>query len=89
MARETSQFWSYLLASFVAFMVGAQAVHWFISPTSASASAARWWAVLAQALLGLGVGVWFLRRARAAGRGVGASHGGATPARDRTPGGGG
>lgn len=69
MTQETSHCWSNLAAAFVAFLIGAQAVHWFITPTSASASAARWWAVAAQALLGLGVGCWLTVRARSGRRG--------------------
>ncbi len=64
MAQETSRFWSNLLAAFVAFTIGAQALHWFITPSSAWASAARWWAVAAQALLGMVAGCWFTLRAR-------------------------
>lgn len=64
MAQATSGRSANLLAAFVMFLIGAQAVHWLVAPASASASAARWWAVVAQAVLGLGVGCWFLLRAR-------------------------
>lgn len=54
-----------LLTAFLALLVAAQAVHWLITPAeSASASNARWWAVVAQAVLGIAVAVWFLCTAR-------------------------
>jgi hypothetical protein len=68
MARETSRSWSKILVALVPFTIGAQAIHWFTLPASASASKARWWAVAAQALLGIGAGCWLLLRARSARR---------------------
>ena len=51
-----------LLTAFLALLVAAQAIHWLITPTSASASYVRWWAVVAQAVIGIGVAVWFFAR---------------------------
>jgi len=67
MAQGNSR-WSNLLVAFVMLLIGAQAIHWFTKPTSASASSARWWAVVAQAVLGVGVGCLFLLKARSVGR---------------------
>lgn len=67
MAQENSR-WSNHLVAFVPLLTGAQAIHWFTRPTSASASSLRWWAVVVQAMLGVGVGRWFLLKARSAER---------------------
>jgi hypothetical protein len=53
-----------LLTAFFALLVAAQAIHWLITPTSTSASYARWWAVVAQAVIGIAVAVWFFCTAR-------------------------
>jgi predicted phage tail protein len=66
MTQENSR-WSNLLVAFVPLLIGAQAIHWLTTPTSASASGVRWWAVVTQAVLGVGVGCWFLLRARSVG----------------------
>jgi len=63
-SQATSRYWSYFLTGILALMVAGQAIHWFITPGSISASSARWWAVMAQAVLGIGVAVWFFFRAR-------------------------
>ncbi len=53
-----------LLTAFFTLLVAAQAIHWLITPTSASASYARRWAVVAQAVIGIAVAVWFFCTAR-------------------------
>lgn len=68
MAKLTSRQWYYFLAGFLAFYVGAQGVHWLITPSSAAASNARWWAVVAQTVLGTVLGFWCLLKMRRAGR---------------------
>ncbi|HEY0081089.1 MAG TPA: hypothetical protein VGB73_20965 [Pyrinomonadaceae bacterium] len=60
----TSEDWSKLVVAFVLFLVGAQAIHWLTTPVAAAASDARWWAVVAQAVLGIGSGCWFLLKGR-------------------------
>lgn len=55
---------TYFVTAFLALLVGAQAIHWLITPPSISASYARWWAVVAQAVIGVGVGLWFLMKAQ-------------------------
>jgi hypothetical protein len=64
MSRETSRRWWYFIIGILALMVAGQAIHWFITPGSITASSARWWAVVAQAVLSTGVAVWFFLRAR-------------------------
>lgn len=64
MSQETSWKWGHFLVALLALMAGGQAIHWLITPPSASASYGRWWAVVAQAVLGIGVGIWFLLKAR-------------------------
>ncbi len=59
----TSRDWYFVIGIF-ALLVTGQAIHWFITPGSATASSARWWAVMAQAVVGAGVAVWFFLRAR-------------------------
>ncbi len=68
MAKMTTRQSYYFLASFLAFLYGGQGVHWLITPTSAAASNARWWAVAAQAALGTVLGFWCLLKMRRAGR---------------------
>jgi uncharacterized membrane protein YjjP (DUF1212 family) len=62
MRQETSKW--YFLAGFLTLLVAAQAIHWLITPSSNPASYGRWWAVVAQAVLGSGFAVWFFLRAR-------------------------
>ena len=64
MSQETSRPWWYFIIGILALMVAGQAIHWFITPGSNTASSARWWAVVAQAVLGTGVAVCFFLRAR-------------------------
>jgi hypothetical protein len=64
MSTETSRHWWYFIGGILALSVAGQAIHWFITPDSAAASSARWWAVAAQAVLGTGVAVWSFLRAR-------------------------
>lgn len=64
MGQQTSRNWWYLLTGFLALLVAGQAIHWLITPPSIAASYGRWWAVVAQAVLGIGVAVWFFLRAR-------------------------
>ena len=64
MSQETSRHWWYFISGLLALSVAGQAIHWFITPASITASSARWWAVVAQAVLGTGVAVWFFLRAR-------------------------
>jgi hypothetical protein len=64
MSRETSRRWWSFIIGILALMVAGQAIHWFITPGSITASSARWWAVVAQAVLSTGVAVWFFLRAR-------------------------
>jgi len=54
--------WSFFIG-ILALSVAGQAIHWFITPESISASAPRWWAVMTQAALGTAVAVWFFLRA--------------------------
>jgi len=68
MAKLTDRQWYYFLAAFLSLLVGAQGVHWLITPPSYSASNARWWAVVAQAVLGTFAGFWLLLKMRRAGR---------------------
>jgi len=63
-SQPTSRHWWYFVIGMLALTVAGQAVHWFITPDSITASSARWWAVMAQAVLGTGVAVWFFLRAR-------------------------
>ena len=64
MSQETSRRWWYFIIGILALMVAGQAIYWFITPSSITASSARWWAVVAQAVLSTGVAVWFFLRAR-------------------------
>jgi hypothetical protein len=64
MSQETSKHWWYVISAIFALLVAGQAIHWFITPDSITASSARWWAVVAQAVLGTGLAVWFFLRAR-------------------------
>ena len=63
-SQANSSHWWYFVVGILALMVAGQAIHWFITPGSITASSARWWAVMAQAVLGTGVAVWFFLRAR-------------------------
>ena len=63
-SQATSRHWWYFVIGILALMAAGEAVHWFITPESMTASSARWWAVMAQALLGTAVAVWFFLRAR-------------------------
>ena len=63
-SQATSRNWWYFFIGILSLMVAGQAIHWFITPGSITASSARWWAVVAQAVLGTGVAVWFFLRAR-------------------------
>jgi hypothetical protein len=67
-ADEHSRFWSYFVVAFLLLVIGAQAAHRFIRPSSAAASSGHWWAVATQALFGLGAGLWFQLKARRARR---------------------
>jgi len=64
MSQGSSRQWWYFVTGILALMAAGQAVHWFITPDSTGSSSARWWAVMAQAVLGTGVAVWFFLRAR-------------------------
>ena len=64
MSQETFRPWWYFVTGILALMVSGQAIHWFITPGAITASSARWWAVMAQAVLGTAVAVWFFLRAR-------------------------
>jgi len=63
MSQETSRHWWYFVYGLLALSVAGQAIHWFITPNSISASSGRWWAVMVQAVLGTGIAVWFFLRA--------------------------
>jgi 4-amino-4-deoxy-L-arabinose transferase-like glycosyltransferase len=64
MSQETSRHSWYFVSGLLALSVAGQAIHWFITPASISASNGRWWAVVAQAVIGTAVAVWFFVRAR-------------------------
>ncbi len=63
-SQAPSRHWWYFVSGIFALMVAGQAIHWFITPDSITASAARWWAVMVQAILGIGVAVWLFLRGR-------------------------
>ena len=63
-SQATSGYWWNFIIGVFALMAGGDAIHWFITPVSMTASSARWWAVMAQAVLGTGVAIWFFLRAR-------------------------
>ena len=62
-SQAASRDWWSFFIGILALTVAGQAIHWFITSDSITASAARWWAVMAQAVLGTGVAVWFFLRA--------------------------
>jgi hypothetical protein len=62
-SQATSRHWWSFVIGILALMVAGQAIHWFITPGSITASSARWWAVMVQAVLGTVVAVWFFLRA--------------------------
>jgi len=64
MSQETSRHWWYFVMGLLALSATGEAIHWFITPASITASYGRWWAVMAQAVLGTGIAVWFFWRAR-------------------------
>lgn len=64
MTPETSRTWWNLLTGVLFLMTAAQAIHWLMTSSSASASNARWWAVVAQAFIGTVLAAWLLWRAR-------------------------
>lgn len=68
MSQEPSRHWWDLVIGLLALMAAGQAIHWFITPASVAASYGRWWAVVAQAVLGIGIAIWFFLRARQARR---------------------
>jgi hypothetical protein len=63
-SQATSRNWWYIVTGILALMTAGQAIHWFITPGSITASSARWWAVMVQAVLGAGIAVWVFLRAR-------------------------
>jgi hypothetical protein len=55
----------YAVTAFLLLLVVAQAVHWLITPRfNAGASTARWWAVVAQAVLGAAIAAWLFLRVK-------------------------
>ncbi len=64
--RETiSRKRGYQLTTLLGLLIAAHAIHWLITPRSAAASDGRWWAVMAQAAIGIAVAAWFSWKARA------------------------